>query len=1584
MQSEPGSGLYGPGVELQGSIEQDEDMSRPETPDNEANVDGNDPDFLRDRRDNDQRLKSRFEDIFEKYAQDFTGVGDEIDIETGDIVVDNGHLQRMQHEADTGQGQSGQFVKEFAAELEHVSDEGSESEQGEELEATDSEEDAVGDAPAEDAGAAARADSRIEATEVFLLDPLLRELSQAAMAAEPTEEAHNTSTIRKSQQADPSVDAVGMSAGRSTIEALGVTIATELAKVMDGGMARTRNKGKRKDPKWDFPDLPVFKRLRTTEPQSVRPLLKHLERLLSPASKDRKEPSESIWAPQHFPRYLKPREPKAVRQLRLGEQQQTAALELDTDEPSENGGEAELTQVIGSPLKTPRECSHCHIKATTAWRPGPDGDTLCNACGMYWYRYDLLRPLRPVTPEGISEPGSDEEGRQDDSHYSANTSRRISTTKTGQRHSRFSVEEDALLIKLKEIDQLSWERIGDHFPARYAKTLHNLSSLGREALIEQGFSFEKSVNPAEEEGEQKQTDELRDEQLVQLRIEEKLDWSAIADRMPGLTASWIEKRYNFLVGSSTDAPPPTQGRKRKRPNPVHANAPRNHYRSYTQEEDELLIKLREIDKLPWEILAQEFTERTWLSLQKRYVRTLAQRHRTIKSGGDDPYTYLFLHLGRNDEDEDVRLGPAGRRRMERFLNQRREDDEMMLRYKDEEGLTFGQIAERMPGRTVQSLINRYDNLREIDESMDVPAPTSPENAVDQSDGGSLGGSAVLATQTPVRSPDGVLVVGMPPANIATNAQEHGGFEPDAPEPSTVLTGLDHELLAAARSAPSHATYDAEKIDQHVLEPRLASDVPGVDQGFEQAIPSLVTQRSSSPGIAKVDSSPASPAQGGLLAPSNMSEEQPRTPLPMRASQPRDLTPQTTTLAGKRSSQHTPPIKPGARYSKAEHDLLIKMRRQGSKWIDIAAQLPGRSIASLSCYWSQHGKEVTHPDLASISREKPKKTLLRQTLDRSVRRIADGGRVPIILPDLASAKHSGHPGPMNLFNTLLRSSPVSARSLRAFEAPADDDVDRDEEVDFDFARLVDMPLGQSPRTVAHLAEARALPASSSPTLIRSPVEEGTGIGESSPVRYRPDTDYATPTGGLSAREVFRESIEDKRIMATAASPMRPDTPVRSAMTNDSGVLGGTPGAATPAGTRPAAPPPETPLPAANTPIRMTTRSQRTAATVSQAQTGPRPRLYGTPLAAAATQVPSARPAEPGTPLPARTPLAARASSAGISSRGGRPLLASTPFTAAPAPAFYSSPARYKQLTMIDFGALEVNRLSSPPVVLQYGNHQQPGESDSKWESGGEDASPGKENALPRIQRAMPAAVKSDEDLSERVLAMSDQVVGDMADSRRDSSPSSGAGHSRPKVGPAETFGHVGDEPSSLADLASNHLIAQHAVPLSSTDPLQSDGAPQHMDPSSTDPLQQPEDRAQHGNPTGSPGGNMLPAFTSDVLRMTGSSPATKDSNPSPTASQERKRRSKRQQTNPLRSSTRSSPRNRNQTPRMVSARPMPPTYPVRDTVKYGRLATNTDILTPRSGIASSRTSNASQTASRRRSTRALVTAAHESSEDELAL
>lgn len=65
------------------------------------------------------KLKSRFEDIFAKYERDFTGVGDEIDLRTGKVVVDNGHLESMTMTEDwSDEGEDDEDADRDAAEAE--------------------------------------------------------------------------------------------------------------------------------------------------------------------------------------------------------------------------------------------------------------------------------------------------------------------------------------------------------------------------------------------------------------------------------------------------------------------------------------------------------------------------------------------------------------------------------------------------------------------------------------------------------------------------------------------------------------------------------------------------------------------------------------------------------------------------------------------------------------------------------------------------------------------------------------------------------------------------------------------------------------------------------------------------------------------------------------------------------------------------------------------------------------------------------------------------------------------------------------------------------------------------------------------------------------------------------------------------------------------------------------------------------------------------------------------------------------------------------------------------------------------------
>jgi hypothetical protein len=121
----------------------------------------NQDDYERGRQRIDLKLKGTFERIFEKYARDFSGVGDEIDLETGELVIDNGHLTYMQHERDTGKSASSRFVRAFADELEVEDGDGEDAVDEEEEDDDDDDELSDEDSQEEDQSMSTRVKTRM-------------------------------------------------------------------------------------------------------------------------------------------------------------------------------------------------------------------------------------------------------------------------------------------------------------------------------------------------------------------------------------------------------------------------------------------------------------------------------------------------------------------------------------------------------------------------------------------------------------------------------------------------------------------------------------------------------------------------------------------------------------------------------------------------------------------------------------------------------------------------------------------------------------------------------------------------------------------------------------------------------------------------------------------------------------------------------------------------------------------------------------------------------------------------------------------------------------------------------------------------------------------------------------------------------------------------------------------------------------------------------------------------------------------------------------------------------------------------------
>ncbi|RMZ00967.1 hypothetical protein D0862_06545 [Hortaea werneckii] len=921
-----------------------------------------DSELERKRKSNDAILKSRFEDIFEKYERDFSGVGDEIDLETGEIVVDNGHLEGMEHEGDPGESASGQFVRAFQEDLEQEGDssegssEDSESEDGNTNHVDYSRR--RGDSlDVEREQSAESADHQSTSASDPTIDPFLQQLTGAAHAfgkADDASEAQaSTNQVSREGSASPADDSGSQSSasfnvmelpavkermaafkskssrGRDVdpeaIQALGMSIANQIAQFMgaNGKSKKRKREKKREDPAWAFPELPLDKRSRAAvSPPPARPYLARLSSAISPQQPQKRskkaEPKSSLWAPVTHP---KPR--------KLPKKKNKAKADGGPGAETEQAEGSEVTVQAVSAGSSLRQCCNCEIRVTTTWRRGPDGD-LCNACGMYYYRYGLMRPSRPNTPESDSEPEA-----PDASQYSANTSRRISSSFTAPRPIRFTVEEDALIIKLKEIDHKSWEKVSSHLEGRstyavqcrYSKMLVGRPTAGRDALIEQGFSFKKEKGETREGGFTAQDDEL----LVQLREEHEMGWEAIAERLPDRTAEVVESRYNLLLGIAD--PDPGAGLKQSKRKPRDPERPDKHMRAYSKEEDALLLRLREIQKLPWQAVAEHMIGRSGLAIQKRYVRLLEIRKSIVSRGGDDPFAHIFQNAPVADaEDEAAASAELEQKwRSERFSAHSSltlAEERLLLRLIDEQGLEWEQAAQQIPGRSVQVLQSRYDlvhdridreaqavtlmaqpDVYDIPYSESYPAP-QPEPRVTSTKGGKytaaedklilrLKGEEGLswediALQLPWRSATSL------EARWKKNLRYEDGFEPEK-----------------------------EDVDEGAPESNLN------DSGFQEG------SSVSGPLVTAIDPM----LDSGGLGPSIGGNEEDAT------AEPRDGEERRVSLGP--LERITEPAKPGSRYSDQERDILIKLRNQGFEWGHIAGQLPGRSASSVYMFWQNH-------------------------------------------------------------------------------------------------------------------------------------------------------------------------------------------------------------------------------------------------------------------------------------------------------------------------------------------------------------------------------------------------------------------------------------------------------------------------------------------------------------------------------------------------------------------------------------------------------------------------------------------------------
>lgn len=115
-----------------------------------------------------------------------------------------------------------------------------------------------------------------------------------------------------------------------------------------------------------------------------------------PVSGIKKEPSEGVTAIQvqscNSTNGVNPRKSNLTTSLQSQQRELAQNTAVKPEPRSTQSGTVDASGKSASGQK-PTECSNCHTMKTPLWRKDPAGNTLCNACGLFYKLHGTTRPL---------------------------------------------------------------------------------------------------------------------------------------------------------------------------------------------------------------------------------------------------------------------------------------------------------------------------------------------------------------------------------------------------------------------------------------------------------------------------------------------------------------------------------------------------------------------------------------------------------------------------------------------------------------------------------------------------------------------------------------------------------------------------------------------------------------------------------------------------------------------------------------------------------------------------------------------------------------------------------------------------------------------------------------------------------------------------------------------------------------------------------------------------------------------------------------------------------------------------------------
>ncbi|KAF2099608.1 hypothetical protein NA57DRAFT_75108 [Rhizodiscina lignyota] len=581
----------------------------------------------RDRRKNDLKLKSRFEHIFSKYGKNFAEVGDEVDLVTGELVVNNGHLQHMRNEVDLGDGRKNTWDSEdsdssSSEEGESASEEGYKSEQVDDpdgsqsdpLDETEGYQSGSYEPSDDDVGSEGR--PPIEFDDDLPTDEPTPSLDGSVdvwndVPELPGDSRRPTFPMRSNAPAFST----------TTLKQLENNIATQIAQFMQG-YHQTQPSATDGQPhasshpqpqvKIDLdPSSATYGQITFNHDSSSvakRPLP---DDGVSPTQEAAKRPKFATQASLSYPFMQTPNDVAANVARRI------AAAGLPTEpgpdgrwpsyKRSKSGGRTKsgkvasgsiYAQQLEAPDAAPTTDDQATLEEETQIiSEEPTEMALQSITDQGTTDADLF--IDPVLLGGssalqtagrnnlVSAPHHDQSNpASPGSHYSANTARPLVTKRVTKPDVPFTEEDDLLIIELKDNRGMLWPDIHDiFFPERRTNQLQ--------------YRYYTYLKPESHNEFTEQDDDL----IVELKETDNLTWNVIQrEYFPEFSVSQLQYRYYSKL-SNTD-------RKSR----------------WTEEQDELLAELKDIKNLTWaEMRRDYFPGRTLGQIQYRYYNKVRPR-----------------------------------------------------------------------------------------------------------------------------------------------------------------------------------------------------------------------------------------------------------------------------------------------------------------------------------------------------------------------------------------------------------------------------------------------------------------------------------------------------------------------------------------------------------------------------------------------------------------------------------------------------------------------------------------------------------------------------------------------------------------------------------------------------------------------------------------------------------------------------------------------------------------------------------------------------------------------------------------------